>query len=121
MPATTPKGYPYPLGTDRVTDGDDSIHNLATAVETLLGVAASGSVVVTVATGTASGSIAVTFPAGRFPAAPMGFACCHGAPVSYYGATGPPATTGMTVYAIKRDGANVSSPTSLTVSWLAIG
>jgi len=49
--ANTAKGYPYPVGTDRVMDGDDAIHSLATAVETLLGVAASGSVVVTLTTG----------------------------------------------------------------------
>lgn len=29
MPTTTPNGVPYPLGTDRVMDGDDAIHNLA--------------------------------------------------------------------------------------------
>jgi hypothetical protein len=34
MPATTPRGLPYPLGTDPVADGDDAIHNLATALDT---------------------------------------------------------------------------------------
>lgn len=33
MPANTPNGFPYPLGTDRLMDGDDSIHNLATAID----------------------------------------------------------------------------------------
>ena len=34
MPATTPNsGLPYPLGTDRVMDGDDAIHSLATALD----------------------------------------------------------------------------------------
>lgn len=34
MPATTPNlALPYPLGTDRVMDGDDAIHSLATALD----------------------------------------------------------------------------------------
>lgn len=33
MPANTPNGFPYPLGTDRLMDGDDAIHNLATAID----------------------------------------------------------------------------------------
>jgi hypothetical protein len=32
--ATTPGGLPYPVGTDKVVDGDDAIRNLATAVDT---------------------------------------------------------------------------------------
>lgn len=36
MPATTPGGLPYPLGTDLVVDGDDAIRNLATAVDARL-------------------------------------------------------------------------------------
>lgn len=34
MPATTPGGLPYPLGTDLVVAVDDAIRNLATAVDT---------------------------------------------------------------------------------------
>jgi len=71
MPANTPKGYPYPLGTDRVTDGDDSIHSLATAVDTRAGVHAAGSVVTAVPSALNTPvSVAVTFPAGLFTAAP---------------------------------------------------
>lgn len=70
MPANTPKGYPYPLGTDRLMDGDDSIHSLATAVDTNLGTGAAGTSVVTVATGGTPSALAVTFPAGRFTVAP---------------------------------------------------
>lgn len=32
MPATTPGGMPYPLGTDPIADGDDAIKNLALAI-----------------------------------------------------------------------------------------
>lgn len=31
--ANTPNGFPYPLGTDRVMDGDDAIHALASSVD----------------------------------------------------------------------------------------
>lgn len=70
MPANTAKGYPYPLGTDRVMDGDDAIHNLATAVDTMIGVGAVGSVAVTTPA-SGAGTAAVTFPAGRFTSAPI--------------------------------------------------
>lgn len=70
MPANTPKGYPYPLGTDRLADGDDAIHALATAVDTMIGVGAAGSVSVTTPA-SGAGTAAVTFPVGRFASAPF--------------------------------------------------
>jgi hypothetical protein len=71
MPANTAKGYPYPLGTDRVTDGDDAIHSLASAVDTKLGVAATGLVTLAAPGGLNSTvSATVTLPAGRFTAVP---------------------------------------------------
>jgi hypothetical protein len=72
MPANTAKGYPYPLGTDRVMDGDDAIHNLANAVDSKLGVAAGGSATLPAPSATnIPVSLAVTFPAGRFTVAPF--------------------------------------------------
>lgn len=68
MPATTPHGLPYPLGTDRVADGDDAIHNLATALDRVAGTAAGTSGIPISAA--SLGSVAVTLPAGRFLAAP---------------------------------------------------
>jgi hypothetical protein len=70
MPANTPRGYPYPVGTDRVMDGDDAIHNLATAVDTRLGVSATGTVTHPFNNATQS-VVAVTFPAGRFVNPPV--------------------------------------------------
>lgn len=70
MPATTAKGYPYPLGTDRLMDGDDAIKNLATAMDTKSGVSASGVATVPVAVIGTPVSVTVTFPAGRFSTAP---------------------------------------------------
>lgn len=68
---TTPKGYPYPEGTDPVVDGDDAIQALAEAIDTKQPHAqAVGTAEFTgVRPGNAK-SIAVTFPAGLFTANP---------------------------------------------------
>jgi hypothetical protein len=69
--ATTPKGYPYPLGTDRVMDGDDVIHELAEAVDTKTGVSASGTAITPVPSGLNNPTnVTVTFPVGLFTAPP---------------------------------------------------
>lgn len=118
MPANTAKGYPYPVGTDRVMDGDDSIHNLATAVDTKLGLAAAG--VFTTGAPTAVNTpvtTALTFPAGRFTAPPA--------------VTASPMTSAVTVVApigvssITAAGCNISfarssGTTAIQVTWLAI-
>lgn len=70
MPANTPKGYTYPVGTDRVMDGDNSIRTLAEQVDTNLGRAAGGLVTITPSGAGAATPVAVTFPAGRFTVAP---------------------------------------------------
>lgn len=72
--AATSRGYPYPLGTDRVMDGDDAIHALAQAVEDKLGgPQITGPAAVPALAAGASSSTAVTFPAGRFTVAPNVF------------------------------------------------
>jgi hypothetical protein len=68
--ANTPKGYPYPVGTDRVADGDNVIQALAEKVDGSLGLAAGGLVTITPSGAGAATPIAVTFPAGRFTVAP---------------------------------------------------
>lgn len=86
--ASTPKGYPYPVGTDRVADGDDAIKSLAEFVDVRLGLAASG--FFTSAAAASSGAVvatAITFPVGLF--------------------TVPPVVT-MTAYATNPETANVS-------------
>ncbi len=116
MPANTAKGYPYPLGTDRLMDGDDAIHNLATAVDTKLGVAASGTAQLTTPA-SGNGTVAVTFPAGRFTGTPNAVACLASTAsvvtdgnVTVTG-VGP---TGMTLN-YNRGGAN-----TFTIQWIAI-
>jgi len=89
MGSATPKGYPYPVGTDRVMDGDDAIKALATAVDTKLGAAAAGTVDFTGLTAGGTGSVTITFPAGRF--------------------TAPPTAVNFTVYSGNPSGANTYS------------
>lgn len=117
--AQTAKGFPYPVGTDRVMDGDNAIQALAEAVDTKLGVAASGTFPAgSLATGTAS--IAVTFPAGRFTVAPAVMAnCVH--PDSTVGILASSAT-GATLGVNQRTaaGAVVTTGNSRTGYWLAV-
>lgn len=70
MPANTTKGYPYPLGTDRLMDGDDAIKNLATAMDTKAGASAAGLLNIPFSAVTTPTSVTVTFPVGRFVTAP---------------------------------------------------
>lgn len=115
MPANTPKGYPYPLGTDRVTDGDDAIHSLATAVDTKLGVACSGQVALNIVTGGTAVTVAVTFPVGLFSVVPITLATFAGtANVSSGAGTQGPTTTGVNVSGVRSGAGN------LNVNWLAI-
>ena len=120
MPATTAKGYPYPLGTDRLNDGDDAIKALAQFTETQAGQGAAGIVSVPVASGAAVGSAAVTFPVGRFSSAPVVQTTINAAntgwlPWGVYNLT----TSGCTVQVAHRDGTASGSNTSFNVMWLA--
>jgi hypothetical protein len=72
MGSQTPHGYPYPVGTDRVMDGDNAIQALAEAVDAHLrrGVA-SGSISMPITAVNTTAFATVTFPAGRFTATPI--------------------------------------------------
>lgn len=68
MPSTTPgRNLPYPLGTDRLMDGDDQIRKLAQSVENMT---QAGIAQVNVTTGGTLASLSVTFPVA-FAAAPV--------------------------------------------------
>jgi|SRR5262245_638040 len=68
MPGNTPvRNLPYPLGTDRLMDGDDTIKALATAVENMVQAQALSMTVVTANTAV---SVQVTFPVA-YSAAPF--------------------------------------------------
>ena len=120
MPANTPRGYPYPLGTDRVMDGDDAIGSLASAVDTRLGVSASGSITHPFNNVTQS-VIAVTFPAGRFVNPPMVFQSLQvgagaGAAGMWLRTNGAPTATGFS--SVLNTGANITG--TFTAWWHAV-
>jgi hypothetical protein len=115
--ANTPLGYPYPVGTDRVMDGDDAIHNLASAVDNKLGLGASGIVTVAVTALGAPGSTTVTFPASRFTVAPFVCTAIVAAnPQQWNNSNSNSTKTGMTVYASRSAGA---VPANVDVHWFA--
>lgn len=122
MTANTARGYPYPVGTDRVMDGDDVIHSLADKVNDQLGASASGSGTLP-APGAADGltTLAVTFPVGRFVTAPLVFMQATGnlpqATGNYVSIwpTNPATTTGFT--ANMRRGTNLSA---VPFHWFAV-
>jgi hypothetical protein len=62
MPSTTPNGLPYPIGTDRVMDGDDAIKSLATAVD--VGVLTQTGPTALVANGVSSGAVTWQYRGG---------------------------------------------------------
>lgn len=114
MPSTTTKGYPYPVGTDRVMDGDDSIKSLAEAVDTKLGVGAAGVVTINVSASTpASG--AVTFPVGRFTTTPVVVAMVlnSSAPQNASAASSGRDANGCTLWAFRTTAGNIN------VGWIA--
>lgn len=112
--ATTSKGFPYPLGTDRVMDGDDAIKALAQKVDGSVGLLASGVVTVTLSNA-AQAFTAVTFPSGRFQSAPAVVATT--ASGTYLANAVSPTATGVNIYAAHRDGTAASG--SVTVYWMA--
>ena len=70
-PASTARGYPYPLGTDPVMQGDDAMHSLADALDVKAGSSAAGSLTITIGSAMTPVTVSVTFPTGRFKVAPV--------------------------------------------------
>lgn len=116
--ATTAHGYPYPLGTDRVMDGDDVIHSLADKVDTNLGYGMfSGQVSLTINALNTPVSVAVTFPVGRFTVAPnVAVGLNTGAPNTNMGSMSGTSATGVTIWAVRTGG---TVPVSQVVYYVA--
>jgi hypothetical protein len=122
---TTRAGLPYPVGTDRVMDGDDAIRGLAERLDGSAGALASvpyamacgqSNIAISAAV---SGQVAITFPAGRFSQAPVVQMTCNSAGVNnMYGLrmTGPPGVSGFTAVA----NLAASGSATIPVGWLAI-
>ena len=100
MGSVTSLGYPYPIGTDRVMDGDNAIQALAERINSHVGVLASGVVPVTIATAGTVGTAAVTFPVGRFTVAPN---------VTVTPQTGQPQNNAASVSTASATGMNVAA------------
>ena len=117
MPANTAKGYPYPLGTDRVMDGDDSIHSLASAVDTRVGVAAAGTVTTAVPSAlNTQVSVAVTFPVGLFTATPaVTVSAGGGAPQQVACSWSAVTAAGVTLWGVRTSG----SLAAITLGYIA--
>ncbi len=120
MPANTAKGYPYPLGTDRLMDGDNAIAALAAAVDSKSGVACSGQAQTAVPGGLNQyASVAITFPVGLFTVAPMVLVTNYGGGTNAtLGAPSQanPTTSGTTIYGSRVAG----GVNAVTLNWLAI-
>lgn len=73
MPANTANGLPYPLGTDPIAQGDDSIMALATALDKRIPAKLAGAQAVAVAAVNNGGNanVNVVYPVGLFAVAPV--------------------------------------------------
>jgi hypothetical protein len=117
MPSNTSLGFPYPLGSDRLMDGDDAIKALADFLNARTGVTAQGQFT-SAASGTAGAVVttAVTFPAGRFTAVPA-VVCSSGVtdPTNIFVSANAPTTTGVGIRTV-RGGGTAGFP----VAWIAL-
>jgi hypothetical protein len=120
MPANTTNGYPYPLGTDPVADGDDAIHNLANAVDAMSGVSAAGAATASIPANNSGVYTTVTYPVGRFTAAPamMGIVTTPTATWMVNVATNGSATSGQ-IRVQTITGSTVGSATTISFTWQA--
>lgn len=116
MAGTTAKGYPYPDPTDPIRDGADEIKALATAVDTRLGVMASGTVSLTTPA-SGAGTKDVVFPTGRFSAVPAVVVTLinTGSVIS----AGAPTATGVTATGFTMS-YNRGSAATFTLAWVAV-
>lgn len=116
--ATTAKGFPYPIGTDRVMDGDDAIKALAEAVGNYHGARIWATQVSVSVAAAASGNAAVTFPAGLFTAAPVCVASVALNSTAYFAICTGATASGCTATAVHRDGTVTTG--SVPVSVIAV-
>ena len=116
MPSTTSKGLPYPLGTDRVMDGDDQIRKLAQGVQNYV---QSGTLAIPITAADTATNATLVFPVA-YAAPPNVTATANTGPPSgnAYQAVWIGATTAADVVInAKRAGASAG----FTVTWIAVG
>jgi len=115
MPAATSgRNLPYPLGTDRLMDGDDQIRKLAQSVDNMI---QSGQVTIPITAVATPVSANVTFPIpfASPPAVLVGIV--SGNPGTFTVAVAPsPTATGCVIWGRRETGTS-----SYPAVWLAIG
>lgn len=117
---TTASGYPFPVGTDRVMDGDDAIKALADKIEANLRQGTwvvAGSITINALNTPASSFF--TWPAGRFTVAPVCAATPVASPGNIYATLATLPTTASVQVSMSRVSGTV--PVTAGVQVIAIG
>lgn len=121
MGGQTVHGFPYPVGTDRVMDGDDAIKALAEKIDTLLAtdLVQGGTIAAVTSTATSwSGSVTFPVPYAGTPTSIVITGQSASATVVWM-VNGAGATTGFSWFAQWNNLA--SQTTSGAARWMAIG
>lgn len=119
MPSATTNGYPFPVGTDRVMDGDNAIQALAEAADAKAGIGAAGLASVIGASGAATAVLAVVFPVGRFTVPPVAVASIAAGGNTYIVTVSSVTAAGFNLTVSRRAGDNFPSGITVAVSWVA--
>jgi len=118
MPGATAKGYPYPLGTDLVSSGDDTIKALAQFLDGTASTRAGGTVTVNTTALNVPVSTSVTFPAGRFTAAPQVITTARVSnPQTATTAANNATATGVVIWGARTSAGNLNP---FDIDWVAI-
>lgn len=116
MPSQT-AGYrlPYPLGTDRLMDGDDQIRKLAQSVENCV---QSGTVTIPITAVNTQATVAVTFPVA-YQAAPVVVAGWVAGTIA--GSVGGLTLASVTTTGFTAAGIRTSGAAAIPAAWVAVG
>ena len=115
MPSqTSGKNLPFPLGTDRLADGDDQIRKLAQSVDNMV---QAGIVSVPITAVSTPASVTVNFPVA-YAVAPMVVACLQ------FGSTVPVlsvAVASITTTSFQINARRESGSAAINCYWIAVG
>lgn len=118
MPASTAgKALPYPLGTDRVMDGDDQIRKLAQSVDNMV---QTGSATVPITAAGTAASVVVTFPVA-FASAPTVVVAVGGAGSGLMSASPLTATSNASPTQVTIWGIRATGTATFSVNYVAVG
>jgi hypothetical protein len=119
MPATTTKGFPYPVGSDPLADTDVRIKDLADFLEANNGRIKWGLATIDIVTVNVAATLAVVFPTA-YPVGvtPVVVAICRGATgtSARFVQVTSESNTGFTLV-----GVNAANNADMAIGWVAIG